>query len=298
MSLMHADYATRSRHAFPWERLLWLPGLVSLLLLALPQLNFIWMSLHRDAGLGGIEDGLTLGNYIEILTDPFYLGSIWLTIWLSALATALVLVFGFPTAYAFARIGGWAASILLGLVLTTSLITIVIKILGLNILLGPTGLVNGALMALGLSDAPVTLLNNQIGVLIGLVHYTLPIAILMLFAVCQTIPRSIEEASAIHGATSAATFFRVVLPNARTGLIATGLIAFNMNVGAFTSALLLGGGRVRTMPVLIQQEIIQGNRYAMGAALATAMLILVFAINILAARLASRKKRRAAGGTA
>jgi putative spermidine/putrescine transport system permease protein len=283
--------ALRNRHTPAWERLLGLPGLLCLFLLAVPQAGFIWLSLHKDAGLGGIAAGVTLANYTRILTDPFFLGSIWLTLWLSAVATAIVLLFGFPTAYAFSRLGGWAASVLLGLVLTTSLVTIVIKILGLNILLGPGGLVNEIITALGLSGSPVAMLNNRIGVLIGLVHYTLPIAILMLFAVCQTIPASMEEASSIHGASAAATFFTVIVPIARPAIVATGLIVFSMNVGAFTSALLLGGGRVRTMPVLIQQEIIQGNKYAMGAALATTMLVIVFAINFFAVRLKSRAGR-------
>lgn len=288
---MSAD-PVRSRHAPAWERLLWLPGVFCAFLLLAPQASFIWLSLHKDAGLGAVAEGVTLGNYVEIFTDSFFLGSIWLTIWLSAVATAVVLLFGFPTAYAFSRLGGWLASVLLGLVLTMSLITIVIKILGLNILLGPSGLLNELIVGLGIANSPVALLNNRIGVLIGLVHYTLPIAILMLFAVCQTIPESIEEASAIHGATSAATFFKVIVPIARYGLVTTGLIVFSMNVGAFTSALLLGGGRVRTMPVLIQQEIIQGNNYARGAALATTMLVLVFVINFTAANVARRRQRR------
>ncbi|MCP1337151.1 ABC transporter permease [Futiania mangrovi] len=288
-----AALPTRSRHAVRWEHFLWVPGLVSLILLVVPQASFIWMSLHRDTGFGSVGDELTFANYATILTDPFYLGSIWLTLRLSAIATIAVLIVAMPTAYSFARLGGLTASVLLGLVLTTSLVTIVIKILGLNIILGSTGIINEALAGLGVTDRPIAMINNEIGVLIGLMHYTLPIAILMLFAVCQTIPLWLEEAAAIHGATRGAIFLRVILPIMRPGLIATALIAFNMNVGAFTSALLLGGGRVRTMPVLIQQEIIQGNRYAMGAALATTMLVIVFVLNVAVALSMTSRRRKA-----
>ena len=287
-----ATLSPRSRHAVRWELFLWLPGIVSLVLLVLPQASFIWMSLHRDTGLGMVGDEVTLTNYVKILTDPFFLGSIWLTLRLSAIATVMVLLLGLPTAYSFARLGGLLASMLLGLVLTTSLVTIVIKILGLNLILGSGGIINNVLTGLGLIGAPIVMINNEIGVLIGLLHYTLPIAILMLFAVCQTIPERLEEAAAIHGATRGTIFLRVILPIMRPGLIATALIVFNMNVGAFTSALLLGGGRVRTMPVLIQQEIIQGNRYAMGAALATTMLVIVFAINVAVALVMRSRRRR------
>lgn len=277
-----------------WGRFLILPAFVSLGLLALPQVSFVWMSFHEDLGLGQVGNALTLRNYATIVSDPFYLGSIWLTVYLSAGATAISLTLGFPTAYALARIGGWRARFVLSLVLTTSLITIVIKLMGLNLLLDSAGLVNGALLALGLVAAPVAFVNSQLGVLIGLVQYTLPILILMLFSVVQTIPQSLEEAAAIHGASRGYVFARIVLPLARSGLVGGGLIAFNMSMGAFTSAVLLGGGRVKTMPVLIQEKMIQSTDYAMGAALSTTLLLLVFLMNVAIAGTAMRTRARKA----
>ena len=108
---------------------------------------------------------------------------------------------------------------------------------------------------------------NELGV-IGLVQYTLPLLILVLFGVVQTIPRYLEAAE-IHGARRATIFMRVVLPARGARLIGGGLLAFNMSMGAFTSPVALGGGHVLTMPVLIQQKVIQDSDYAMGAALAT-----------------------------
>jgi putative spermidine/putrescine transport system permease protein len=101
-----------------------------------------------------------------------------------------------------------------------------------------------------------------------------------LFSVVQTIPASLEEAAEIHGAARFAIYRSVVLPLAWPGLLAGSLTVFNMSMGAFTSAVLLGGGRVRTMPVLIQQTIIQNTEFGRGAALATVLLVLVFAINL------------------
>lgn len=261
----------------------------------LPQASFVWMSFHEDLGLGQVGDTFALRNYVTIVSDPFYLRSIWLTIYLSAGATAIGLALGFPTAYALARIGGWRARFVLSLVLTTSLITIVIKLMGLNLLLDNSGLVNSVLLALGVIASPVGFVNSQLGVLIGLVQYTLPILILMLFGVVQTIPESLEEAAAIHGASRGYIVARVVLPLAQGGLLGGGLIAFNMSMGAFTSAVLLGGGRVKTIPVLIQEKMIQSTDYAMGAALSTTLILLVFAMNVglavVVARARPRKKR-------
>jgi putative spermidine/putrescine transport system permease protein len=155
--------------------------------------------------------------------------------------------------------------------------------MGLKFMVGESGVLNAALLDVGLIAEPLRLLNNRTGVVIGLVQYTLPILILMLFGVVQTIPRYLEEVAEIHGATRAAIYGRVILPLAAPGLIGGGLLAFNMSMGAFTSPMILGGGRVLTMPVLIQQKIIQNGEYAIGAALATVLMVLVFFTNLAVA---------------
>jgi putative spermidine/putrescine transport system permease protein len=273
-----------------WGKLILLPAIISFSLLVLPQAGFIWMSFREDLGYGLVSETATLNNYITIFTDSFYLQTIWLTLYLSAAATITALLLAFPTAYALARIGGWTARIVLTLILTTSLITIVIKLLGLNILLGSSGLVNQLLLGLAIISEPLVLTNNEIGVYIGLVQYTLPILILLLFSVVQTIPQSTEEAAEIHGASRFYLWTRILLPLAKPGILAGGLIAFNMSMGAFTSAVLLGGGRVITMPVLIQQKMIQSTEYGMAAALSTVLLLFVFVLNVLLAKLALPKK--------
>lgn len=275
-----------------WTRFLWPAAALSFLLLVLPQVSFVWLSFHQDIRMGRVSDELTLTNYREILTDTFYLHAIWLTIYLSVITVFIVVLIGFPTAYALARMPARLATILLGLLLTTSLITVVIKLMGLNIILGSTGMVNSALIYLGVVSSPLQLINNEIGVVIGLVQYTLPLFILLQFAVVQTIPRSLEEAAEIHGASRLSLWRQIIVPLCKAGLVGGSLIVFNMSMGAFTSAVLLGGGRVRTIPVLIQQKIVQSTEYGMGAALATSLLVLVFALNVAVGLWASRLGRR------
>lgn len=272
-----------------WGRLILLPAIISLGLLVLPQIGFVGTSFREDLGYGAVSEDLSLYNYITIFTDTFYLRTIWVTLYLSAAATGTAIVLAFPTAYALARIGGWTARIILSLILTTSLITIVIKLLGLNILLGSSGLVNQIMVGIGIINEPLQLINNEIGVYIGLIQYVLPILILLLFSVVQTIPTSVEEAAEIHGASRFHLWVNILIPLAKPGLLAGGLTAFNMCMGAFTSAVLLGGGRVITMPVLIQQKMIQTNEYGMAAALSTVLLVFVFLLNIVVAKFATRR---------
>jgi putative spermidine/putrescine transport system permease protein len=161
--------------------------------------------------------------------------------------------------------------------------------------LGQEGVLNRFLQALGIFSQPLPLLNNDTGVVIGLVQYTLPLLVMLMFSVVQTIPSNLEEAAELLGATRLATFRRVILPLAMPGMIAGGLISFNLDMGAFTSAVLLGGGKVLTLPVLIQRKIALDIDYPMAACLATLLVAMVFAFNLLSLMLLRQGARAAAG---
>jgi len=274
-----------------WTHFLWPPLLLALALLVLPQAVFVAMSLYRNLGMGMVDETVTFENYRRILTDPYYLRSMAMTVYLSAGATAIGLLLAFPTAYLLVRLRTKWVSYLIVLLLISSFVTVVIKVLGLSLLIDPEGLINRILRGLGLIAQPLALTNNEVGVMIGLVQYTLPLLVMVLFSVVQTIPKSLEDAAEIHGATWPSMIRRVLLPLARPGLIGGALIAFNMNMGAFTSAVLLGGGKVLTLPVLIQRKIILDVDYPTGAALSSVLLVVVLLLN-LALALGLRRGRR------
>ena len=104
------------------------------------------------------------------------------------------------------------------------------------------------------------------------------------------LPR-LEQAARIDGAGTLTIARRVVLPLAMPGVVMGGLIAFNMSMGAFTSAVLLGGGRVLTLPVLIQRKIVFDVDYPLGSALSTALVVSVLALNVAVGALAARLSR-------
>src|SRR5262249_43720029 len=153
---------------------------------------------------------------------------------------------------------------------------------GLSLLLGTDGPVARTLHVLSLGFWDVRLLHNDIGVAIGLVQYTLPLLVMILFGVIQNVPPSLEEAAVGHGATDWRAFRPVLLPLLWPGGLAAALIAFNMNMGAFTSAVLLGGGRVLTVPIMIQRKIILETDYPNAAALALLLTLTVVLVNLAA----------------
>ena len=258
------------------------PGLVvTLVLLVASQYMFIKGSFYEDLGLGRIGDELIVDNYVRFFTDSFYLRSLWLTIKVALLATLFTLLLGYPVAYVIARSGTRLAMLMMAAIVMSSFISIVIKVFGLMIIFSSNGWINQALLGLGILDRPFTIIGNISGVIVGLIQYSLGFAVLLLYSVIQTIPPSLEEAAQIHGASRVRVLWRIVFPLSLPGVIVGALTLFNLNMGAFTSAALLGGGRIFTLPVLIQKTVIFDVKYSMAGTIAAVLLVSVLLINLL-----------------
>ena len=273
-----------------WEMVLLPSFLIVGILIVASQYVFLKGSFFKDLGLGRISDTATMVNYLRFFTDSFYLNTLWITVKTSALAALFTLILGFPVAYLIARMRSrWSMILLAGIVVAT-FVTIVIKVFGLIIIFSADGLINQALMALHIIDRPYTIIGNQTGVVVGLMHFTLGFGVLLLYSVIQTIPRSLEDAAQIHGASRWRMHLRVLFPLSLPGVTVGVLMMFNMCMGAFTSAALLGGGRVFTLPVLIQRTVMMEIKYSMAGTLAAVLLVTVLLINLLSIYLIRRLK--------
>lgn len=278
-----------------WHWILLPSLLLSLGLLLASQIAFLRGGFFRDLRLGRMGTDFTLANYERFFTDPLYLDSLMLTVRLSLTVALLTLLVGFPIAYVLARLKSRWTLVLLAGIIAASFITIVIKVLGLIIIFSSGGFLNRFLMWSGIVSSPIAIVGNPGGVVVGLMHFTMGFSILLLYSVVQTIPRSLEEAAEIHGAPRWRVFLRVILPLSLPGLVVTGLIVFNLCMGAFTSAALIGGGKVFTLPVLIQQTVINQTRYGMGATISAILMLATLAINGLSVlAMAKLDKRRSA----
>jgi putative spermidine/putrescine transport system permease protein len=275
-----------------WHLILVPSLLLSLFLLLSSQIAFLRGSFFKDLRLGRLGTELTAENYVRFFTDSLYLDSLLLTIRLSATVALLTLLIGYPVAYILARMRSRWSLVLLAGIIAASFITIVIKVLGLIIIFSSGGMLNRVLLGSGLLERPLTIIGEPAGVVVGLMHFTMGFAVLLLYGVIRTIPRSLEEAAEIHGAARWRVFLRVVVPLSLPGIVVTTLIVFNLCMGAFTSAALIGGGKVFTLPVLIQQTVIMQTRYAMGATVSAILMLVTLLINALSVFLMSRFDRR------
>jgi putative spermidine/putrescine transport system permease protein len=274
----------------PWTLFLMPPLAISLLLLVGSQFVFLRGSLHLDLGMGQLGAALSLGNFTDIFSDSYYLRSLWLSLGVSAAATVLSVLVAFPVAYILARMANRLSLLLLAAVVVSSFITIVVKVLGLMLIFGSNGPLNRLLMATGLIDQPVTIVGTIPGVVLGLMYYTLGFAVLLFYSVIATVPRALEEAAEVHGATRFGVFTQVVLPLCRPGLAAGALMVFNVSMGGFSSTALIGAGKVLTLPIVIQRTVLLETSYGSGAALAVLLMATVLAINLCSTALLLRSR--------
>jgi putative spermidine/putrescine transport system permease protein len=161
-----------------------------------------------------------------------------------------------------------------------------VRTFGWIALLAQNGLVNQALQMLGIVDAPVKLLYNFAGLLIGLTHIFLPFMILVLIGAIQNVPRDLEDAARVLGASWGATFVRVTLPLSAPGILSGGILVFVLTISALVTPRLLGGPTYRVMSTLIYDEFLQLLNWPAGSAQALLLTVIVLVLILLSGRLA------------
>ena len=256
--------------------------------LVLPYLNIVLMSLRPPAVGAPYGEGLTLANYGKVLTDGYLLGVLGDTFLLAAIITPICLVLGYPVAYHLARTSSRWGSVLYLVVLSPLLVGVVVRSFGWLILLSGNGVVNRFLLDLHLVTAPLQLMNNRLGVCIALVHVFLPFMILPLVGVIQSIDPTLAAAARSLGASRFQVFRRVTLPLSWPGVQAGTILVFVLSLSAYVTPVMLGGAQVKTMPVLVVQNLIDNFQWPAGAAQALLLSACGIAVVWAYSRLAGR----------
>ena len=275
-----------------WGWFLVIPLLLSLVVTGGTQYIFLEKSFMQEMGYGRTGAWIGFDNFVQALRNPVYLSSAVVTVRVAAITTLACILLAYPLAYAIARASGPVAMLMLGGILLTSLVTTPIKVLGLIIIFAKDGALNRFLVWSGATDAPVSLLGTEAGVVVGLIYFSLGFAVLLLYSVIRTISRNLEDAAAIHGAGRARVMWRVVFPLSLPGVVVVTLTVFSLTMGAFAAAALMGGGRVLTLPVLIYRTIFIETKYATASTLSAILLVMVLLLNLASVLLISVLKAK------
>ncbi len=163
-------------------------------------------------------------------------------------------------------------------VITPLLVSVVIRTYGWLILMSDRGLINQAMVGLGLTDHPIKLLFSYKGVMIGLTHVFLPFMILSLVGVIENINPSLEEAAENLGANWIKRFFWITLPLSLPGIIAGSLLVFSLSLAAYVTPQLLGGPSLLVLSTMVYQQIMVVLDWGFGAAIAAVLLTMTLLV--------------------
>ncbi len=260
-----------------------------LALVLVPNLLVLTASLLTRDPTNFLQLPPTLDSYRRLL-DPIYLRVFLHSLGMALVTTLGCLALGYPFAWALSRIGArWRPLLMLLLILpfwTNSLV----RTYALKQLLAANGPLNGALLALGLIEAPLELLYTQGAVILGLVYLLLPFMILPLYAVFEDLRPELLLASRDLGAGRLATFVHVLIPLTLPGIIAGTLLVLLPALGMFYVADILGGARHLLVGNIIKNQFLDARDWPFGAA-ASILLTAAMALLLCAHRLARRRLR-------
>jgi putrescine transport system permease protein len=236
--------------------------------------------LDLAAGLRGLKDflaGLSFANYVTIAGDDLYLFSYLKSLKVATVSTAILLLCGVPLAYAMARAPRRAQPLLVMLVVLPFWTSFLIRVYAwMNILQGD-GLLNQALIWLGLIDQPTIWLATDTAVYIGLVYSYLPFMVLPLYASFEKLDGSLLEAAADLGCPRWKAFFVVTLPLSLRGLGAGALLCFVPIVGEFVVPDLLGGSDSTMIGQTLWMEFFANKDWPVASAVAVVLVVLLTA---------------------
>lgn len=216
-----------------------------------------------------------LGNYERLLTSGSVQRVIMVTLRICLITTALSLLLGYAIAYAITLAsprakGWWVLAVLVPL-----WISVLVRAFAWVTLLRRQGLVNNALMETGLIAEPLRLVWNEFGIIVGMVHYMVPFAVLPMLASMREIDPRLLAAARGLGASRGEVFRHVFLPLSKPGIIAAGVLVFIFSLGFYITPAILGGGKTLMVAEWISLQILDLIRWGLGTMMATMLVIAI-----------------------
>ena len=277
-ALQQGDPAiTTARARAPREREGWL---------ALPlALFFLFFFLAPLALLAGISVRLTpqlegwgVEQYAKFAGDTFNWSVLGQTLLLGVKTVIVTAGIGVPLGLVFMEAPRRLQPLLLFIIVLPLLTSVVVRTFAWIVILGRDGLVNNALIGLGLINTPLRLLHTEMGLVIALAQIEMPLMLLPLISVMSRLDPNLKDASAALGAGRWRTLVRVTLPLSLPGLLAGCLLVFASSVTAFVSQTIIGGGRMVLMPFYIWQQATTLFNWPFAATISMVLLVSVLAV--------------------
>src|SRR5215813_15575811 len=239
----------------------------------------VLLSFHDWGQYKGIQPVLILKNWREVASDGYFHEMFLRTFRVALLVTLLTAVLGAPEAYILNRMRPpWRGMFLL-VVLGPLLISVVARTLGWALLFGgSSGLINKALISLGLISGPLPFMFTETGMVVALTHVLMPYMVLAVWAALQRLDPQVENAAVALGAGPVTVLRRIVLPQVMPGILSGAVIVFSLAASAFATPAIIGGRRLKVASTLAYDEFLNTLNWPLGAAVAVLLLAALAAI--------------------
>jgi putrescine transport system permease protein len=247
------------------------------------------------AALKDFLEALSLDNYGRLVSDPIYLLSYLRSLSIALGSTALLLLIGFPLAYAMVRASRRAQAILFMLVVLPFWTSFLIRIYAWKNILEREGPLNQILLALGVVDEPPPWLATDTAIYIGIVYSYLPFMVLPIYATLEKLDLTLLEAAADLGCPRWKTFWLVTLPLALPGAVAGSLLCFIPIVGEFVIPDLLGGSENLMIGQTLWIEFFGNRDWPAASAVAVVLLCLLTAPIVIYQHMQARELGASSG---
>jgi len=240
--------------------------------IAMPPYTPVFDSL---ATLGDKLRALTIDNFLFLTEDALYYRAYLSSVWIAGVSTILTLLIGYPLAYAIARSPHGVRPLLVMAVILPFWTSFLIRVYAWIGILKPEGLLNQLLLWLGLIGTPLTILNTNTAVYIGIVYSYLPFMVLPLYASLERIDHSLLEAASDLGSPPMKTFWQVTFPLSIPGIVAGSLLVFIPAVGEFVIPDLLGGSGTLMIGRTLWNEFNLNRDWPVASAVAIVLLLIL-----------------------
>jgi putative spermidine/putrescine transport system permease protein len=259
---------------------------------ALPALTLVLYSVMTQAPDGTIGLPLTLAHYQHFFTTSVYSRVLLTTLRISLWTTAAAALLAYPVALVMVRSPPVLRQAITMIVIAPLIVSVVVRTYGWQLILGngPNGILNCLLLSIGLAKKPVALLYSEAAVVIGSLHVFFPMMVLPVASALGRIDPRLEDAARTLGATAWRSFRRITLPLSLPGLAVGSTLVFSLTAGSFVTPAILGGTGAQMLGMLVDQQILVVYDWPFGATVASVLVAVVLAVNVVSMRLLDRRR--------
>ena len=246
---------------------LWIAAMI-----VLPMLLIVLYA-FTESGNDVLTFRFTLENFARFVTDRVFLAVLWRSLYIALITTVICILLGYPIAYAIARLGERANTVMILLITMPTWVNMLVRTYAWMGILQDEGVLNSLLGVFGIG--PVPMIHTSFAVILGMVYNFIPFMILQIHTSLDKMDKNLLNAAADLGADKVQTFLRVTLPLSLPGVVSGITLVFLPAGSSFFIPKLLGGGQYVLVGNVIESQFLTSGDWNFGSAISMIMAIII-----------------------